>query len=76
MSRAIIVALLIFGILAASCGSGIGGKRIGVGCWPSWSPDGSKIAFVYSEVEPGGIVYGIYIMDSNASNRTEVSTTI
>ena len=75
MSRVAILALVILCVLAASCGSGIGGKRIGVGCWPSWSPDGSKIAFVYSEVEPGGTVYGIYIMDSDGSNRTEVSIT-
>ncbi|MBM4463567.1 MAG: hypothetical protein FJ012_09620 [Chloroflexi bacterium] len=62
MSRAIVLVLLILGILAASCGGG-GGKRIGTGYGPSWSPDGSKILFYQR---------GIYMMDPDGSHRTAV----
>jgi len=64
MSRAIVLALVIFGMLAASCGQGAGASRIGVGCQPSWSPDGSKILFV----DQGGI----YMTDPDGGHRTPV----
>jgi Tol biopolymer transport system component len=64
MSRATILAVVIFCILAVSCGGGTGENRIGVGCWPSWSPDGSKILFIYQR--------GIYMMDPDGSHRTPV----
>jgi Tol biopolymer transport system component len=63
MSRATILAVVILCILAASCGGGTGGNRIGVGFQPSWSPDGSKILFYQG---------GIYIMDPDGSHRTPV----
>jgi Tol biopolymer transport system component len=67
ISRAIILALVIFCLLAASCGGGAGGgKRIGAGYWPSWSPDGSKILFYQR---------GIYMMDPDGSHRMPVLPT-
>ena len=66
---AVFLALMVtFSILAASCGGGRAENRIGPGCSPSWSPDGSKIAFI----DQRDFEYGVYIMDADGSNRTEV----
>jgi len=44
--------------------------------YPSWSPDGSKIAFTLSRSEPGLLTYGyIYVMDADGSNIIRLTDT-
>lgn len=54
---------------------GIAGST-GVNFDPTWSPDGSKIAFSTDREAPGSLVYQIYIMnasDGSNQHRTEAS---
>lgn len=38
--------------------------------WPSWSPDGTKIAFVSWRTD----AHGIYVMDTDGSNETRLTS--
>lgn len=40
---------------------------------PSWSPDGSKIAFVHNVVVNGSGNYEIYVMNSDGSNQRQLT---
>jgi Tol biopolymer transport system component len=44
-------------------------KDLGCGNVPSWSPDDSKIAYMVNGGNPAGAEPGIWIMDSDGSNR-------
>jgi len=82
MRRKLVVGLVVLMLVVASCASGEGLVNLtrnprAEDRWPSWSPDGSKIVFVSSIVSrPDGIPtiadYGIYVMDANGRNRTQV----
>jgi len=82
MKSKLTVGLVVLMLVVASCASGEGlvnltpDSRVADGS-PSWSPDGSKIVFVSSTSSPpDGIPtitdYGIYVMDADGSNRTQV----
>jgi len=44
--------------------------------YPSWSPDGTKIAFTLYRSEPGQLTYNyIYVMDSDGSNIIRLTDT-
>ena len=47
-------------------------------CWkeydPTWSPDGSQIAFYVENSVVGADVHGIWVMDSNGSNGKRIWT--
>ena len=40
---------------------------------PSWSPDGSKIAYIHGDLPAGGGLPDIWMMDPNGDNRINVS---
>jgi Tol biopolymer transport system component len=82
MKGRLTVGLVVLMLIVASCASGDGlvnltpDSRVADGP-PSWSPDGSKILFVSSiSSPPEGIPtitdYGIYVMDADGRNRTQV----
>ena len=82
MKRKLTVGLVVLTLVVASCASGEGlvnltpDSRVADGS-PSWSPDGNKILFLSSTSSPpDGIPtitdYGIYVMDADGRNRTQV----
>lgn len=64
----LILAVLLFP-MAVSCGQGDGLVNLTndpgmMSLWPSWSPDGSRIAYVSDG--------GIYTMDADGANQTRI----
>jgi Tol biopolymer transport system component len=43
---------------------------------PSWSRDGSRIAFAQSETTPTGTLASIWIMDADGSNKRQLTNTL
>jgi len=82
LKRKLIVGLAVLILAATSCASGDGLVNLTrnsqvADTWPSWSPDGNNILFVSSiSSPPDGILtitdYGIYVMDADGRNRTQV----
>jgi len=82
MKRKLIIGLSVLVLAIVSCASGeelvnlTRNSRVADGS-PSWSPDGNKILFTSSTVSrPDGIPtwtdHGIYVMDADGRNRTQV----
>src|SRR5919198_1162896 len=42
---------------------------------PSWSPDGTRIAFASNRDDPKGVAYEIYVMDADGSNQVRLTHT-
>ena len=42
--------------------------------WPSWSPDGKKIAFVSSRDQDAGLGWEIYVMDADGKNPSRLTS--
>jgi TolB protein len=40
---------------------------------PAWSPDGKRLAFVRVELGPGGASGGVWVMNADGSNATQIS---
>jgi len=78
----LVVGLVVLMLVVASCASGDGFVNLTrnsqvADTSPSWSPGGNKIVFTsFKASRPDGIPtiadYGIYVMDADGRNRTQV----
>lgn len=79
MRRLLLLGILMAAVLACSSGDGLVDLTRDSHIedrWPSWSPDGSKLVFTsltLNDAEmPEATDFGIYVMDADGKNRTQM----
>jgi TolB protein len=59
--------------VAGANGKGI--RRIARGVYPAWSPDGKRLAFVRADVRPGAVIWSLYTIRVNGTDRRLLART-